>query len=143
MPYGTEARILDAFVESVDPGAFSGSMDDVLLNRMHVQHDIIARTGGGGLTLDDSATRLYMEAEIPEYRQDVKDQVARQILRGVSVEMRVTQEDWPEPNRRIIRAAKLYGIALVDRAAYGDTTVQIAKRAASGGIETRWWPLAM
>ena len=30
------------------PGAFAG-LDDVVLNRMHVREDLIARTDGGGL----------------------------------------------------------------------------------------------
>ena len=43
--------------------------------------------------------------------------------------MHVKAEDWPSPDRRIIRAAKLTGIGLVDRAAYGEATAAIAKRA--------------
>ena len=142
MPYGTVARIMGAFDESVEPGAFS--FDDVVLNRMHVREDLIARTGGGGLTLTDSASALLLRAEVPTYREDIRDQVARRILRGFSVEMAVTAEDWPAPDRRIIRAATLRGIGLVDRAAYGEATAAIAKRAQDGGrIEVRWWPLAV
>ena len=122
MPYGSIARIAGAFEERVEPGAFSG-LDDVLLNRMHLREDIIARTGGGGLTLEDDATRLYLKADVPEYRADIRDQVKRRILRGMSVEMRVIREDWPAPDQRVIRAAELHAIALVDRAAYGDTTL--------------------
>ena len=66
------------------------------------------------------------------------------ILRGFSVEMRVTAEDWPSPSRRIVKAADLLGVALVDRAAYGQATAQLAKRAADGGlVEVRWWPLVV
>ena len=43
--------------------------------------------------------------------------------------MEVTAEDWPSPDRRIIRAAVLRGLALVDSPAYGDATVAVAKRA--------------
>ena len=142
MPYGSVARIFDAFDERVEPGAFSG-LDDVTLNRMHVREDIIARTGGGGLVLDDNANRLHVRADVPEYRADVRDQVQRGILRGMSVEMRVTAEDWPAPDQRIIRAAELHAIAIVDRAAYSDTTLQLAKRAQAGGIEVRWWPVVV
>ena len=142
MPYGSTARIFDAFTERVEAGAFTG-LDDVMLNRMHVREDIIARTGGGGLVLDDNATRLHLRADVPEYRADVRDQVKRRILRGMSVEMRVTAEDWPEPDQRIIRAAELHAVALVDRAAYGDTTLALAKRAKNGGVEVRWWPVVV
>ena len=142
MPYGSEANIAGAFRERVEPGAFSG-LEDVVLNRMHVREDIIARTGGGGLDLTDTGEALSVRADVPEYRADVRDQVARRILRGMSVEMRVTAEDWPAPDQRIIRAAELYGIALVDRAAYADTTLAIARRARDGGTEVRWWPVVV
>ena len=142
MVYGTSARIMGAFDERVDPGAF-GTVADVLLNRMHVREDIIARTDGGGLVLSDDSSRLHLRAEIPGYRQDIRDQVARRILRGMSVEMRVTDESWPSPTERIIRAAELHAVALVDRAAYGATTLSLAKRARDGGLEVRWWPLAL
>ena len=82
---------------------------------------------------------------VPEYRADIRDQVSRKILRGFSVEMRVTAEDWPAPRTsRIIKSAELHGIGLVDRPAYGDATAELAKRAQDGGrIEVRWWPLVV
>ena len=142
MPYGTEANIMGAFRESVLPGAFT--FDDVILNRMHDRGDPIARTGGGGLTLTDSATMLSLRADIPSYREDVRDMVARRILRGFSVEMRIEAEDWPAPNRRVIRAATLRGIGLVDRPAYGEATAAIAKRMQDGGGPARrFWPIAV
>ena len=143
MPYGTAARIWDAFNERVDPGAFAGSLGDITANRMHDARDVFARTGGGGLVLDDSATRLHLRAEIPEYRVDLRDQVKRQILRGMSVEMRVIEESWPSADERVIHRAELFAVALVDRPAYTDTTVMLAKRAKAGGLEVRWWPLAL
>ena len=141
MPYGTVARIMGAFDESVEAGSFR--FDDVILNRMHVREDLLARTNGGGLSLTDASDRLSLRAEIPAYRADIRDQVNRRILRGFSVEMRVTAEDWPNPDRRIIRAADLLAIGLVDRPAYGDATAALAKRAADGGREVRWWPVVV
>ena len=138
---GSAARIMGAFDESVEAGAFR--FDDVVLNRMHVREDLIARTDGGGLSLTDTAERLSLRADIPAYREDIRDQVNRRILRGFSVEMRITAEDWPNPDRRIIRAADLLGIGLVDRPAYGDATAALAKRAADGGVEVRWWPIVV
>ena len=140
MPYGATTRIAGMFSESVEPGAF-GSIGDVILNRMHLRTEPIARSDGGGLELDDTAERLSLRADIPEYRQDIRDMVARRILRGFSVEMAVTAEDWPNPGRRIIRAATLHGIGLVDRPAYGEATAAIAKRAKQ--CRTAHWPLAL
>ena len=129
MPYGAEADIAGLFTERVEPGAFKGGMGDVILNLQHRRDAPIARTDGGGLVLTDSADRLFARAEIAAYRGDVIDMVKRRILRGYSVEMEVTAEDWPSPDRRIIRAAVLRGLALVDSPAYGDATVAVAKRA--------------
>lgn len=141
MRYGSVARIADVFDESVDAGAFK--FDDVILNRMHSRADPIARTGGGGLDLTDSTATLALRAMVPAYRADVRDMVSRGILRGFSVEMEVTAEDWPTRDRRIIRAAVLHGIGLVDRPAYGDATAAIAKRAAQCRTETRFFPLVV
>ena len=140
MPYGTEARIGSMFTERVEAGAF-GNIGDVVLNKMHDRCDPIARTGGGGLTLTDSTDRLALRADIPDYRADIRDMVQRGILRGFSVEMEVKAEDWPAPNRRVIRAAVLHGVGLVDRAAYGEATAAIAKRMKQ--CRTDRWPLAL
>ena len=141
MRYGSVACIADVFDESVDAGAFR--FDDVILNRMHDRADPIARTGGGGLDLTDSTAALALRAMVPEYRADIRDMVARGILRGFSVEMTVEAEDWPTPRRRMIRAATLHGIGLVDRPAYGDATAAIAKRAKECRTERRFFPLVV
>ena len=143
LPYGREADIAGVFRESVDAGAF-GTIGDVILNRMHSRNEPLARTEGGGLTFEDGPERLWLRADIPEYRADVRDQVKRRILRGFSVEMEVKAEDWPSPDRRIIRAATLWGVGLVDRPAYDEATAAIAKRAKEAcRVVPRLWPLAV
>ena len=138
MPYCTVARIAGAFDESVEPGAFGDVAGaDVILNRMHVQSEPIARTGKGGLVLTDSSTELRLKAEIPAYRADIRDMVAREILSGLSVEMHVQDESWPAADRRIIRSARLTGIGLVDRAAYGEATAALATRAREAAVPWR------
>ena len=143
MPYGREANIAGVFRESVDAGAF-GTIGDVILNRMHDRNEPLARTEGGGLTFEDGATHLFLRADIPEYRADVRDQVKRRILRGFSVEMEVKAEDWPTPDHRIIRDATLWGVGLVDRPAYDEATAAIAKRAKEAcRAAPRLWPLTV
>ena len=142
-PTGARRDIAGIFRESVDPGAF-GKIDDVILNLMHDRREPLARTEGGGLTLEDGNDRLFLRADIPEYRADVRDQVKRRILRGFSVEMEIEAEDWPTPDRRIIRAATLWGVGLVDRPAYDEATAAIAKRAKEAcRVAPRLWPLAV
>ena len=76
------------------------------------------------------------------YREDVRDQVMKRILRGFSVEMEVKAEDWPAPDRRIIRAATLWNIGLVDRPAYDEATAEIAKRAKEAWAASSTAPVA-
>ena len=141
MPYGSKAVIAGIFTETVEPGAFTGRMEDVVVNYMHQREAPIARTDGGGLTLTDSAERLIARVEIPSYRADILDQVKRKILRGFSVEMFVKEEDWPEVDRRVIKQAQLAGLALVDTPAYGAATMSIAQRMKQRG--TTFLPLVV
>ena len=85
MPYGARANIAGVFTETVEPGAFAGRMNDVVVNYMHQREAPIARTDGGGLTLTDSSERsdrTCRDTGIP--RADIIDQVKRKILRGFS-----------------------------------------------------------
>ena len=143
MPYGAKANIAGIFTETVEPGAFAGRMNDVVVNYMHQREAPIARTDGGGLTLTDSAERLTARVEIPSYRQDILDQVKRKILRGFSVEMFVKDEEWPEADQRVVKQAQLSGLALVDSPAYSQATMSIAQRMKQRGTSTSFLPLVV
>ena len=127
--YDAPTTIYD-FREQFEAGAF-GSVGtlDVILNRQHDRRMPLARTGGGGLVLTDSDTRLEVVADLPSTR-DADDTLAlieAGVLRGLSLEFQATTERW-EGNLRTIEAAELSGVAVVDRAAYSDSTVEVAKR---------------
>ena len=143
MPYGSKANIAGIFTETVEPGAFAGRMEDVVVNYMHQREAPIARTDGGGLTLTDSAERLIARVEIPSYREDILDQVKRKILRGFSVEMFVKDEEWPEVDQRVIKQAQLSGLALVDSPAYSQATMSIAQRMKQRGTTATFLPLVV
>ena len=126
--YGDTAKL--AFGrERFMPGAFGDvKACDVILNRQHQRTLILARTGGGGLTLDDNERRLLVSAELPETReaQDAIVMVQRKLLRGFSLEFRAREERF-ENRTRIIERAELVGVSLVDTPAYSDS--QVALRA--------------
>ena len=143
MPYGREANIAGVFRESVDAGAF-GTIGDVILNRMHDRNEPLARTEGGGLTFEDGATHLFLRADIPEYRADVRDQVKRRILRGFSVEMEVKAEDWPNPGSPHHPGRDFVGRGFGRSPAYDEATAAIAKRAKEAcRAAPRLWPLTV
>ena len=66
MPYNV---VSPGHREKFLPGAFAGRLADVALDVQHTRSRVIARTGGGGLELQDTPTALMMEATLPETRE--------------------------------------------------------------------------
>lgn len=124
--YGDVAR-LPWGRERVQPGAFGEGVAraDVLLNLQHDRGQPLARTGGGGLTLTDSPEALTVRASLPATRlgDDTLALVRGNVLRGLSVEMRVTGER-PEGGVRVVERAKLVGIGIVDRPAFPASEIE-------------------
>ena len=79
--------------ERIEPGAFA-PIGDVILNASHDRTTPLARTAGAGLDLADSAERLAFAATLPATRaaDDILALVRSGVMRGASVEMRVTAE---------------------------------------------------
>ena len=126
--YGDTAK-LPFGEERIEAGAF-GALGDVILNAYHDRAAPLARTGGAGLTLADSAERLAFAADLPETREadDVLTLVRRGVVRGASVEMRVTGQRF-EGGVRVIERAQLSAIGIVDTPAYPASEIE-ARRAA-------------
>ncbi len=116
--------------ERIASGAF-GNLEraDVILNKQHDRRIPLARTGGGGLTLDDNAQRLEIRAELAEVRDadDTLALVRGRILRGLSVEFVPTKHRFIEDGRKMlmeIERAKLVAVAVVDRPAYTNSRLK-------------------
>ena len=121
--------------ETFEPGAFGdvSQMDCIL----HVQHERarpLARTGGGGLVLTDSPQRLEIAAEMPNTRDgdDALELVDKRILRGFSSEFHAKRERF-DGGTRIIEAANLPGVGLVDTPQYRQSLITEV-RATEDGI---------
>ena len=70
MPYNTRARMAYGGEELFESRAYGDvSALDILLTVQHERGRMLARTGGGGLTLTDSDRALEITAEIPETRE--------------------------------------------------------------------------
>ncbi|MDE0201594.1 MAG: HK97 family phage prohead protease [Rhodospirillaceae bacterium] len=126
--YGDTAR-LPWGRERVAVGAFR-PLGDVLLNASHDRAAPLARTGGAGLVLLDTADQLAFRADLPVTRaaDDVLELVRAGVMRGASVEMRVSAERI-ERGVRVIERAVLSAIGIVDSPAYPASEVE-ARRAA-------------
>ena len=139
--YGDVARV-GSSRERFVPGAF-GSLEgaDLLLNVQHDRGRVLARSGGGGLVLTDSATALEVRAELPETREsdDTLKLVEAKILRGFSLEFVALRERMEGPTRVLVQA-RLVGLAVVDKPAYRASTI-----AARAEVETpnRWRELIL
>ena len=127
--YG-DVAILPFGRERIEAGAFAGGMGDVILNASHDRAAPLARTGGAGLELADSAERLAFAATLPETRaaDDVLTLVRTGVMRGASIEMRVTGQRF-EGGVRVIERAQLSAIGVVDTPAYPASEIE-ARRAA-------------
>ena len=111
--------------EVIDAGAF-GDLEgaDLILNRQHDRGKPLARTGGGGLTIDDSHTELKLRADLPDTPtgQEAMTLVRSGVLRGFSIEFRAIREYVRD---RVVHVgeAVLVGIALVDKPAYPNSQI--------------------
>ena len=127
MRYGDVAKLPWGEKERFEPGAFGDvSSADVLLNKQHQRSIPLARTGGGGLSFSDSSTELTITADLPETRDadDVIELVKKRILRGFSIEF--LPKDYVIDREKeivVIKKAKLLAVAIVDRPAYNQSTV--------------------
>ena len=141
LAYGDVARV-GSRAERFEAGAL-GAVEslDVLLNVQHDRARPLARTGGGGLTLSDSAAALEVRAELPETREatDALALVEAGVLRGLSLEFVATRERMEGP-MRVILAARLVAIGVVDKPAY-----RASKVSARAEVEptSRWRELIL
>lgn len=133
MRYGDIAELPWDERERFEAGAF-GDVDriDAVLNIQHQRARPIARTGGGGLTLRDSAGALEIDAVLPDTvdANDAVTNIRAKILRGLSVEF-MPETTRLEDGVNVITKAMLRGIALVDRPAYPASVIN-----ARGAAET-------
>ena len=131
--YKDEAVIGGQFRERILPGALRAN--DVILNLSHDNKRPVARTGGG-LELKDTKEAMTMRCELPKCRDadDALELVRSKVIRGLSVEMQVKDDDWSEGGRlRTIREAELVGIGLVSRPAYPQSSIDARDKVMASG----------
>ena len=136
IPYGTASRIGGVFDEVFEPG--SVRFDRVMANVQHDRGRPLARLGHG-LTLTDSATELRARIELPDTAEgrDTRTLVEAGVLTGMSAEFRAVREDWPAPNRRVIREAELRGLAIVDDPAHESALIAEVRARMAAPVKRR------
>ena len=112
--------------ERFEPGAFGTlSRADVVLDMQHDRTKPLARTGGSGLSLDDSDVRLEINATITETPtgDEALQLVKDRILRGLSVLFRPTEWRIEDGDIFVVEKADLLAIGVVDKPAYKKATI--------------------
>ena len=120
--------------ERMEAGVFGDiGNSDVILNFQHDRRRPLARTGGGGLVLTDSAESLEIAATLPNTRDadDALELVREGVLRGFSSEF-YTRRSRRDGNTNVIQAAHLPRVGLVDEPAYPDSLVAEIRQAGEG-----------
>ena len=120
MRYGDVAELPWGERERFKPGAFGDLRNaDVRLNVQHDRGRLLARTGGGGLTLRDNAAALEIWAELPKTREadDTLELVRTGVLRGLSIEF-MPERTSMQGDITTVERADLLGVAVVDIPAY-------------------------
>lgn len=120
--YGDTASF-GTFTERFAPGALEARAD-VIANIMHDRTKPVARTGAGLiLAMGDDAVEARIEWPETVYAREAKELVEARVLRGFSIEFLARKERF-EGRTRIIGAATLTGLGLVDRPAYPDSRIE-------------------
>lgn len=109
--------------ERIEAGAFA-PIGDVVANVQHDRGRAIARTGGGGLTIDDGEDAMSVRMVVPNTRDgdDVLTLVRERVLRALSIEFVSKRDRW-DGDVRIIEAGRMVGVAVVDTGAYPQSVV--------------------
>lgn len=127
--FDDEANIAGVFRERILPGAFD-MRSDMFLNAQHDRAKPLAKlnsTKEASFSIRQTSVAYEIRARIARTTigDDALYNVRHGLLNGFSVEMRVSDEDWREDaSLRVIKRATMAGVALVDRPAYPQSSVE-------------------
>jgi len=134
--YGRPSVNLGGFVETLAPGAFRSTVKrinegthDLFLLTEHTQQNVLARVSAGNLRIEEDSVGLRFTVELPDTQlaRDVRELVARKILRGMSFSFASVRDTWPERGKRIVHDLTAYEISVVSTPAYPQTSVLVSR----------------
>ena len=137
LPFEVEARV-GTMRERFARGSVQ-STGEAVLNRQHQRAVPLAREPET-LTFDIRDDGLWIRATLPETREadDTLALVKARVLRGLSVEFVAKRERF-DGGVRVIEAATVYGLAVVDSGAY-QTGLSVREHDISGVAgSVPWW----
>jgi HK97 family phage prohead protease len=135
-PFNTPTRI-GSFTEEIAPGAFRNSLaagSDIVALQDHDASKLLGRTRSGSLRLSEDSGGLTFALDLPmtTAANDLLELVRTGNCGGMSFGFVPTREDWPKPDRRILRGIDLREVSIVSWApAYPNTTIAARSRGAA------------
>lgn len=134
--YGRPSVNLGGFVETLAPGAFASTLrriregeHDLFLLTEHTQQNVLARVTAGNLSVEEDSVGLRFSVELPDTQlaRDVRELVARKVLRGMSFSFASIRDSWPERGKRVVHDLTAYEISIVASPAYPQTSVLVSR----------------
>lgn len=124
LPFGVETLLGQGFREKFLPGAFPELSDAIL----YLRHGgpSLARVPKS-LAIEAREDGLHILATLPNTApaNEAKELIGNGTLQGLSVEFRALEDEFQADGLRVIARAELSGIAIVERAAYAATSVDV------------------
>ena len=129
--YGDRAKLGAGRTEVFTPGSMAVA-EFVRANRMHNPSLLLATTNSG-LEVERRAEGIFASVPLPDTTDgnDTRTMIQDGILDGFSGEFRVHEQRWIQGVHRQIMHATLYGLGIVDKAAYGLSKMQLVNRMAA------------
>jgi HK97 family phage prohead protease len=134
--YGRPSVNLGGFVETLAPGAFRSTVQrinrgehDLFLLTEHTQQNVLARVSAGNLRVEEDSVGLRFTVDLPDTQlgRDVRELVARKVLRGMSFSFALIRDTWPERGKRVVHDLTAYEISIVSTPAYPTTSVMVSR----------------
>ena len=143
IPYNSQSRDLNGFVEVLKPGCFAESLKrsdpPIVAFWNHNADQILGSTANRTLMLKDTPTALRFEILPPEtsYSQDAISLISSGTVSGCSFSFNVRREKWNKELREVI-LADLFEVSPCTRPAYPKTSVDVRSRAKTNqeGVNT-------
>lgn len=119
-----------ALKEQFQRGALKPYDRGVIANVQHNRSQLLAQYPDGGLRLESRDRGYFVEIDLPNTTAgyDAMTLIEGGALRGLSIEFLEDKTAETAPNERVITAATLTGVSIVDRPAYPQSDLKLMER---------------
>lgn len=119
------------FREKIAQGAFAKALENSDIRALfnHDPNFLLARNKSGTLKLVEDSTGLYVEFDIPESHEAIRESISRGDLNQMSFAFTVERDEWryndQKDERVILEFRELFDVSLVTYPFYKDTSAAL------------------